>query len=333
MKKLIALVLAFAMLVTVFSFSASAAAAPELVLEGAATAAVGEDYTVAIRLNDADNTVGGIQGELAYTGAKVKTVEVNPDVLAYNNTTDVSTVAKDDGDSVNFAAVANLKGENYDTRIWVIVTFEITGNANFSLANVMFSNKSAVEITGNTGAALAPKAPAAGVVLKGFTMVNETKAVDQAIVVTADVSATNVKEFGVVFYPTQLLKGEKLTVDTEGAIKAYLSATDAAFKENLDREYFDATLNVNFKDELTAAKFLGIKVTAVAYYIDSNDNVVYSENNVDGYIQGGVADKAILNVAIDAANANQIAIPDLDTVETMVANRDALLKAVVEAKK
>ena len=330
MKKLIALVLAFAMLVTVFTFSASAAAAPSLVLEGAATAAVGEDYTVAVRLNDADNVVGGVQGELTYTGATVKSVEVNPDVLVYNNTEDVTTVAKDDGDSVNFAAVANLKGDNYKTRIWVIVTFEITGEANFALANVMFSDKNAAEVTGTTGAALAPKAPAAGVVLKGFTMENEAKAVDQAIVVTADVDAADVKEFGVLFYPTQLLDGA-LTLETEGAVKAYLTSSDVAFQENLDRDYFDATLNVNFADELKAAKFLGIKITAVAYYVTNDDTVVYSENNVDSYIQGGVASKAILNVAIDYAKANDIDYPaDLDTVATMVANRNALLAAVVK---
>lgn len=330
MKKLIALVLAFAMLVTVFTFSASAAAAPSLVLEGAATAAVGEDYTVAVRLYDEGNVVGGVQGELTYTGATVKSVEVNPDVLAYNNTEDVTTVAKDDGDSVNFAAVANLKGDNFEKRIWVIVTFEITGEANFALANVMFSDKNAAEVTGTTGAALAPKAPAAGVVLKAFTMEKEAKAVDQAIVVTADVDAANVKEFGVLFYPTQLLDGA-LTLETEGAVKAYLTSSDAAFQENLDRDYFDATLNVNFADELKAAKFLGIKITAVAYYVTNDNTVVYSENNVDSYIQGGVASKAILNVAIDYAKANDIDYPaDLDTVATMVANRNALLAAVVK---
>ena len=51
MKKLIAVVLTVAMMLTVCAFSVSAeAAAPELLVQGAADVQAGDEYTVSIRL-------------------------------------------------------------------------------------------------------------------------------------------------------------------------------------------------------------------------------------------------------------------------------------------
>ena len=311
MKKLIAIALTVAMMLTVCVFSASAAdaAAPELLVQGAANVQNGDEYTVSIRLNDADNLVGGFQGELAYTGATVKEsgIAVNPQVTGYNNTDDATTVIKDDGNSVNFATVANLEGTNPATRIWFKVTFIINStNPTFTLGNVVFSDKEANEITGTVGAALAPTVPAAEatkITLNKVGIIEQVMPNDQAIVVNAGLANVkeDVTEFGVVFYPTSLLKGAELTVDTAGAVKASVTKEDDKFKMFAGAGSFNAVLHFNFTTPEKAAKFLGTKVSARVYYKTAEGDPVYSTNTVSGdkYIQGGVADKAALNTILD----------------------------------
>lgn len=336
MKKLIALVLTVAMMVGVCAISASAATAPELLAEGAATVTVGEKYSVAVRLNDADNQVGGFQAELAYTGATVSSVVVNPDVLAYNKTNDAGTIAVDDGNSVNIAAVANLSGTNYKTRIWVKVTFTVTEeNPTFKLENVVFSDKNASVLEGSVGTQLAPTTATTDVKLNKVGMLPSKTADKQGVVVNGSVTADDIKEFGVLFYPTQLLDGA-LTLETEGALKASITSDSASF-DTLKTD-FDASLKMNFSTDAKSAKFLGIKVTSVVYCVKTNGDVIYSQNNVDKYIQGGVADKAILNTALDIVNAIEdkddtltAALADLDTDSTMVANRNTVLSYAVDA--
>lgn len=305
MKKLIAVVLTVAMMLTVCAFSVSAeAAAPQLVAEGAANVQVGDKYTVNIRLNDAGKIVGGFQGELKFSGATFDSAVVNPDVLVYNNTDDATTVIKADEDSVNFATVADLKGENYATRIWFKVTFVITGDANFTFENVVFSDKNATEIDG-TFVNLDPTVPAVGatqITLEKQGIREGVTPAAQGIVVNAGIVGVTdaVTEFGVVFYPTSLLKGAELTVATEGAVVASVTKDDENFAKFVNAEKFNAVLNFNFSSDENAAKFLGTKVSARVFY-KTADGVFYSANSVDKYIQGGVSSKAVLNTVLDYA--------------------------------
>ncbi len=332
MKKLIAIALTVAMMLTVCVFSASAAdaAAPELLVQGAANVQVGDDYTVSIRLNDADDLVGGFQGELAYTGATVKDIAVNPQVTDYNNTNEENknTIITYDADSVNFATVADLDGTNPTTRIWFKVTFTIDGTKpTFTLENVMFSNKEAAEIPGTVGAALAPTVPdaeATQITLKKVGIIEQVEPNDQAIVVNAGLKNINdaVTEFGVVFYPTSLLAGAELTVDTAGAVKASVTKADAKFEKFATAGEFNALLHFNFSTPENAAKFLGTKVSARVYYKTAK-GTFYSANSVDKYIQGGVSSKAVLNTVLDFGDKITI---DSDSVTTEQYNtaRDGL---------
>lgn len=304
MKKLIAVVLTVAMMLTVCAFSVSAeAATPELLVQGAADVQVGDEYTVSIRLNDAGNTVGGFQGELAYIGAEVTNIVANPEVLDFNNTTDQDTVIKDDGNSVNFATVADLDGTNPATRIWFKVTFKVTDVPTFTLAEVIFSDKDANKLDGTVGAALKPNvvaADAANVTLNKVGILEQKVANDQGIVVNAGIANIDkdATEYGVVFYPTSLLKGAELTVETEGAVKAYAQKGDASFDKFMNAGSFNAVLHFNFGSEDNAIKFLGTKVSARVYYV-VGDDVYYSANSEDKYIQGGVSSKAVLNTVLD----------------------------------
>ena len=289
MKKIIAFILTVAMVLSVCAFTVSAETTPAIVLEGAAKVVVGDDYTVSVRINNAD-AVAGVQGELVYEGATVKEIVVNPQVTAWNNTEDNNTIVYDDKNSVNFAT---LIGDLTGTRLLIKVTFKTTADPKFTLENVKFADDNAAALTG-TSANLDPVAVAteAGIAkLSKVGMLDESDGRNQGIVVNGCITAKDVTEFGVIYYPTQLLGGQALTLDTEGAVVA--STTNLT-----DINDFDATLKFAYKDAAKAAKMLGVKISAVVYYKDAT-GTHYSANSVDKYIQGGVASKAVLNVALD----------------------------------
>lgn len=335
MKKIIAFVLTVAMVLSVCAFSVSAeTAAPSIELQGAASAVVGETYTVSVRLNDAAGVVAGVQGEVAYTNAKVESIVVNPQALTWNNTEDANTVAYNDGNSVNFATLTKVTG----TRLLVKITFTIqAAGATFTLENYKFSDADANPIDDATaGAALAPAVTATEEVsIVGVGMLPKEVATEQGVVVRGKVTANDVKEIGVLFYPTQLLGGKALTIETEGAVKAI--ATDNLENILAIKEGFDGVLNFNL-DADDAAKLLGVKITSVVYYKDSAGKVTYSTNSVDKYIKNGVASKAILNTALDIVNKIEPkdaeltnALADLDSEATYIANRNTVLKYAVQA--
>ncbi len=349
MKKLIALVLSVAMMLTLCALTASAETAPSLVIEGAQKVVVGEDYTVSIRLNDAGNVVGGFQGELTYTGATVKDIAVNPQVLDFNTDGTKDTVIKDDGDSVNFVTVGDIKGQNPATRIWFKVTFTVTSNdAEFALAEVVFAAKDAKALNGTFDSTLAPEVPNPAdptVSVDRVGIIAQVKPNDQAINVQAGIVVPEGKtatEYGVVFYPTSLLDGAELTVDTAGAVKAKLNAGEKYFDKFIEEGTFNALLHFDFSTDEKAAQFLGTKVSARAYVI-ADGVPYYSANTSDKYIQGGVADKAALNTILDVGakfdadsasvtlDEYNAAIEGLNTSNSdWYANRCTALKFVVE---
>jgi len=337
MKKIIAFVLTVAMVLSVCAFSVSAeTAAPSIELQGAANAVAGETYEVSVRLNDAAGVVAGVQGEIAYTNATVKGIVVNPQLQTWNNTTDDTTIVHDDGNSVNFATLTKVTG----TRLLVKITFTVQAGATFTIGSYKFSDADATVIADATaGAALAPEfktpAEAASVSIVGVGMLPKEVATEQGVVVRGKVEADDVKEIGVLFYPTQLLGGKALTIETEGAVKAI--ATDNLENILAIEEGFDGVLNFNL-DADDAAKLLGVKITSVVYYKDSANKVTYSTNSVDKYIKNGVASKAILNTALDIVNEIENkdaelenALADLDGANTYIANRNIVLKYAVQA--
>lgn len=311
MKKIIAFILTVAMVLSVCAFSVSAETTPAIVLEGAAKVVVGDDYTVSVRINNAD-AVAGVQGELVYEGATVKEIVVNPQVTAWNNTEDNNTIVYDDKNSVNFAT---LIGDLTGTRLLIKVTFKTTADPKFTLENVKFADDNAAALTG-TSTGLDPVAVAteAGIAkLSKVGMLAESDGRNQGVVVNGCITAKGVTEFGVIYYPTQLLGGQALTLDTEGAVVA--STTNLT-----DINDFDATLKFAYKDATKAAKMLGVKISAVVYYKDAT-GTHYSANSVDKYIQGGVASKAVLNVALDKV-AHITGDAELDAAKAGISGAD-----------
>ena len=327
MKKIIAFILTVAMVLSVCAFTVSAETTPAIVLEGAAKVVVGDDYTVSVRINNAD-AVAGVQGELVYEGATVKEIVVNPQVTAWNNTDDNDTIVYDDKNSVNFAT---LIGDLTGTRLLIKVTFKTTADPKFTLENVKFADDNAAALTG-TSTGLDPVAVAteAGIAkLSKVGMLAESDGRNQGVVVNGCITAEGVTEFGVIYYPTQLLGGQALTLDTEGAVVA--STTNLA-----DINDFDATLKFAYKDATKAAKMLGVKISAVVYYKDAT-GTHYSANSVDKYIQGGVASKAVLNVALDKVahitgdDALDAAIAGISGADMVNCRNTILAKAVAAA--
>lgn len=350
MKKVIALVLTLAMLVSCFAFSASAATDPALVIEGASNVEVGDDYTVSIRLNDENNAVGGFQGALKYTNATVKEIAVNPQVLGYNKTDEngAETVIKDDKNgTIKFATVADIDGTNPATRIWFKVTFTVAAaDPTFALDGVTFSGKDAKALDGAKGADLAPITPsteedAASTSIENVGILDDViEPQKQAIVVKAAINnGEKVDELGVLFYPYSLLDGDELTVNTEGAVKASLVKDGPGFADLTAAGEYVALLKFDFDTEAKAARFMGTRVVSRVYY-KIGDQVFYSANTVGNYVKNGVANMAVLNKVLEVgdkaaeagavgADAYNAAKADLDG-DNYVANRKAVLKFAVE---
>ncbi len=318
MKKLIALVLTIAMLASCFAFSASAATTPSFVAEGPANAAVGDEITVKVRLNDADKVVGGVQGTITATGATVQSVTVNPDLKTWNDTEAVDTIYTlgDANTVITFAAVNALKNTDtkYTTRVWFIISYKVTA-ANPVIdveAKAATKNAAAQDITATdleiTTPVVSETEPVAKLNLSGI--LSEKSALDQGILINATVdipeeAITKVSEFGVVFYPTSLLDGAELEYDREDAVKAAIYSTDDDFIAFVNERNFNAILRFGFTGddaETKALRFLGTKITARVYYVV--DGVAkYSTNNVDDYIQNGTSEKTAINAILDNGDA------------------------------
>lgn len=314
MKKLIALVLSVAMMLTLGVLTVSAESDVALVLEGENKVLAGADYVVSIRLNDASNKVGAFQGELTYSGATVKSIAVNPMVNELNNGAANEDIINYDADSVNFVTLADVKGENPSTKIWFKVTFTVAEGATFALNNVVVSDKAAASLACDATSTLAPEVFSAAdeeggdafVTLNRVGIIEQTIPNDQAILIEAGISVpanVEVEEYGVVFYPTALLNGAELTVETAGAAIAKISAGAEKFDKLIADGKFSALLHFNFSTDVKAAQFLGTKVSARVFY-KVDGEYAYSFNSVDKYIQNGASSKAALNTILDYGNVN-----------------------------
>lgn len=338
MKKLIALVLTLAMMVSVFALSASATTTPALVLTGADEVAVGSTYVLTVTLKGAAS-VAGVQGTVTADGADVTKVQINTGLLTANSTQDSSTIAKTDDNEVSFVALVDTTADSYAT---VRITYTATKDApSFALKDVVASDAEANRIDGFTTTDKTTTKPTVESTITAVGMKPEADVEKQGIVVHATATVADAKEFGVIYYPTSLLNGEPLTRDTKGAVIAKIDTDSPNFVEKRDEDgAYGATLHFNFSTKEYASQFLGIKVSAVAYCIGQDDTVYYSSNSVDKYIQGGTASKAVLNVAVDKVqelgeDGTEIPAEVVTAIKNLngtdyVAARDTVLAFVVE---
>lgn len=313
MKKLIALVLTVAMLVTCFVISASAeTAAPSVTVEGPDKVTAGEEIVVKVIVNDAEpNVVGGVQGTVTVAGATISSVDVYDQLAAWNEATDAEdTIYKIDGDKVKFAAVNYLdSAESYTSVTW----FEITvvaaeeGNVSVAVSDLVASDKQAQALAINAGDAYtaAIEDETAATLNKVGVLENAIPS-DQGIVVNASITlseglqASDIAEYGVIYYPTTLLGQDELTYDYEPAIVAKITAGAEKFEQYLTDGEFNAVLRFAFSSDENAAKFLGTKVSSRVYYKTTDGEVFYSKNKDDSdkYISNGIASKAALTTIL-----------------------------------
>lgn len=350
-KKIAALVLTFAMLATMFAFSASAETeAAKLYLDGPKNATQGQVYTVSICLEDKSDLVGGFSGTLTYSGATVEDIQVHPSVLALNDATEASTIITDKGNgTINFVTVTRVNGVNPQKAVWFKVQFTIDGDANFALSGVTFSDKEGKaylsQSEGTVGQGLVLDVAAKNYAIDEIKIKDTADATKQglgyAVSFPGGKIPDNATEYGVIFLPTNLLEeGKALTEDNYSsavAAKVNKDTEPARFASSVENGTYWAYLSFNFASEDKAYQFLGTKISARAYYKIGND-IYYSDNTNGIGVEDGVADKAVLNVAKELANsiadqqtqAVKDALADLDGPTTYKANRGTLLQFVTD---
>ena len=135
-KKLVALVMALAMLATVFAFSASAADVATLSVTTDGIIAAGDNGTVKVVLDNGTGAeaVGGISGVVTVTGATLADITVNPAVLEANNDATEETIIKEGENSFKFVAVGAASE-------WFSLSLtDVEAGAYVTLSAVEFSN-------------------------------------------------------------------------------------------------------------------------------------------------------------------------------------------------
>ncbi len=320
MKKFIALALALAMMVSCLVFTASAeASGVEVSLQGPDSIQKGDTFQVKVRVTDPDNNVGGVQGIVDVTGAEVVEVKVNPELLTWNSTDVDETLYNVKNNDITFASLNKLEKDSYDTRVWFIINYEAKEDAvSVVLDDVKVSDKHANLITDAVDEDLSditvvtPDSSAPSLEIENAALLlarkngNEYEIANTAdksgIVINGSFNMANadVDEFGVVFYPTSLLDGKALTLDTDGAVVAKVTKGQDLYNDVKSGETsFAAALKFKFNDDEQALRFLGTRVTARAYYKIGNEVVYASNSPEDTYVKNGVADKAVLNIIID----------------------------------
>ena len=315
MKKFIALALTLAMLVSCLVFTASAEDSGVAVLaQGPTSVTANDTFTVKVRVQDTNKVVGGVQGVLKVEGADITGVTVNDDVMKRNNTEDEKTIYKldEEKDTVTFAALNSLDEDTYDTRLWFMVECQAaTSDVAVIWDGVKVSNKEANLIeAAKTGLNVTVNDPAteAYISVNRFGIKDTNDVEKQGLVIGSTITNvakfTNLTEVGVVFYPTGLLNGAELKIDTAGAVVASAKKDTDIFNAIVTKKdgSFNGVLNFGFSSPDKALRFLGTKVTARVYY-KLGEEVHYVSNTVDNYIVNGVVNKAALNHILDKGNA------------------------------
>ncbi len=303
-KKLVALVMALAMLATMFAFSASAAEGDTLKIV-AGDPVVGENYEVSVKVVDADDSVGGVSGVITVENATLSDVAVNEKLLADNKTEDKNTIVKVEGNSFKFAAVGN-DGEWFKL---TLTGFEAETTIKVTASDVKASNATGSETTSLVVENFLKVVPTTdtGINVSG-TSIRETKDVTEqgmryAVTFDDDFDFSQVTEVGVIYAPKQLVDMSNFTIGADENIKVVKAAsTDAIFDYIKSDKAFNAYIMTGIADdEAGSYKMLGVRVAARAYY-KIGDKVYYSNNNEDAKeITSGIAGRAVLNAAMAMA--------------------------------
>ena len=323
-KKIMALVLAFAMLATMFAFSASAEAAPSVSLVGPTSVATGEDCIVVVNLNGDGNTIGGVGGTITFRDATLASVQTTKTILGYNDAADKNMVIHQTGtNEVKFATLFENDGKS--TRSIFRLTFTVKNAASFKVdVDYTVSNKDGQAALADTTISYDPDmAAAARLTVTDVKIANTADIKEQGMLIDAAFTKTpaGVTEYGVLFCPTQLLDDNGLTLD---AMETNSNIRCVASNEAVSNiGSYNGYIKFGFADENNAAKMLGVKISAVAYY-KVGETVYYSENTINQLVDNGVVNKAVLNIALNKAKA---VIDEADASELEAYNNPTTVNA------
>lgn len=338
LKKIIAVVVTLVMLLSVAGIAASAEGEPVLALQGKATTGLTNGqgyYELAVHLTANNDQVGGIEGAITYDTAKFNYVGavLNANFVAAGNPTEAVTVAcTDDNGVVKFVGL----NDNNSIGEWFVLQFEVvaTGEATFAFENVKGANTEGyVTVVANGDSTVVVDDNVVGV--EGAQIKKNADPEKQDIRFRVTVGAApegrTVVKYGMLLMFTKRLGYRELTYDMiagheEGLAWAEVNAAD------VDGGEFAVNLN-NMK-----ANQLGVKVSARAYAVLDNGDVIYSSNyNNQFSTKAGYESKSVIDVSRLAARkiideawcsdaAAVAAIEDiLDLASIKDANRATLL--------
>ncbi len=341
MKKLFAVVLALAMLLTVASFSASAEEAT--VTMTATSNVIAKEVDVFI---NASENVGGLTATLTYDENAVKYLEIG----GIDNTpnSEANTVKDNGNGEIAIVLLGNELTIKFESLI-------VDGEFAFTLKNIKASN-----VDGTAALTVAETVEATAeytsIVAMGNTIRETTTVEKQDLGFVSTIigkalpeDATNVT-LGFVAIPRNLLGNNELTlgaVDTLGAVNAEVPV-GAASAENME---YVAYIN-GIADNTTRMGRVICGRFYVKYTVEGTEKIAYSNNDVaDKKVTNGVVAKshvgtckAMASVILNSNSDNDIkydvtegsVINDRTAVENIVgassttpAQREAILKFVV----
>ena len=318
MKKVLAILLATLLIISMMAFGASAETpSVTVVLDGSTQAITGEKYEVTLL---APKTVGGISGVIDYDETKFDLIDIkiSAEFAAVNriNADEGTSLIKDDGDVIKFALLADTA----DNDAWVTFIFDVldtaeVGDSSFTLKDVESSDAAGISLI-TEGLTTVPviDAPiyAPAISVAGATIRTNGEA---DIRFEADFSSVfeseyrnQIAEVGIVGIPTSLMsEGQELVIG--GKYSGYSPKIGRIKAENLNAD--TTTISTKFKNSASSAALLRTKYSARAYIKLTNGTIIYSDNEIVlNNVSGGTSSRSCIDVARSIAAQNGVTDAD-----------------------
>ena len=303
LKKIIAVVVTLVMLLSVATVAASAASEPTLALYGKAETGLTKDqgyYELAVHLTANNDQVGGIEGAITYNTEILDYVDaqLNANFVNAGNPEEAVVVAcTDDNGVVKFVGLNN----NDSIGEWFVLRFKVVaeGTAEFAFTGVKGANTEGyVTVNVQNDATVATDADFLKVEGAGIKMNADPNLQDIRYRVVVDKSklpeGKTVKEYGLLLMFTKRLGYGELTYEMIDA-----NTTGLAWAK-IPGEYVTDEYAVNLNN--MKASQIGVKVSARAFAVLSDDTKVYSKNYSEEFnTNAGYDSKSVVDVARLAA--------------------------------
>lgn len=317
-KKIIAVLVTLSMLLGAVALTASAGELAEVKLVGRTQLEEGDTYSVDLVVSTGN---GGVQGTIFYN-----TAALDFDSVVYSEAFANKNKGLDDLVRVDEAngAIAFIGLNPGTEEAWFTINFTALTTAETSVSvgdgtfDLMISDEKGTGVIGTPGITLINvdniKIVTPGQVKKlGATIKGTGKAERQDIKFISDVNYVgdkNIVEYGVIFLPAQLLKGQELVADPNfdynpDDSKTVKAAIATYTGENLDKTVrFAATLTGSASFNMNS--LLNVDFVSRSYIKLADGEIIYSNN--DGGASGacvdnGYATKSIASVAVRMGQA------------------------------